>query len=165
MSKKDKGDKKNKSGKKKDTNEASVHALGPQVVQTARALRTVLSRNLSESGLYAGQDGVILALADDDGMTPGALAAKLGVKAPTMTRTIGRLEVQGFVERRSDATDARLTKVFLTAAGRATFLAIDTATKDCDQQAVRGLSGKEIRQLVKLLATVEQNLQEPDESR
>ena len=49
-------------------------------------MRTVLSRNLLESGLYAGQDGVILSLAESDGMTAGGLAQKLGVKAPTMPR-------------------------------------------------------------------------------
>lgn len=164
MSKKDKsdksekGDKKNKAGKKKEATEASLHSLGPALVQTARALRTVMSRNLAESGLYAGQDGVILTLAEENGMTPGALATRLGVKAPTMTRTIGRLEAQGFVERGSDTSDARLTKVFLTESGRTTLAMIEAANADCETQAARGLSGKELRQLVKLLSVVEQNL-------
>ena len=43
----------------------------------------------------------MLALAETDGLTAGALAQKLGVKAPTMTRTIGRMEAQGFLERRA----------------------------------------------------------------
>ena len=81
-------------------------------------MRTVMTRSLTASGLYAGQDGVILALAASDGLPAGTLAQKLGVKAPTMTRTIGRMEAQGFVERRPDAEDARLTKVYLTETGR-----------------------------------------------
>ncbi len=60
-----------------------------------------------------GRDGVILVLAANDGLPAGTLAQKLGVKAPTMTRTIGRMEAQGFVERRPDAADAQLTKVYL----------------------------------------------------
>ncbi len=35
-----------------------------------------------------------------------------------MTRTIGRMEAQGFLERRPDRDDARLTKVYLTELGR-----------------------------------------------
>jgi DNA-binding MarR family transcriptional regulator len=116
MSKK-KGDKKSKSGKKKDGAGLSATDLAPVITQTARSMRTALSRSLVESGLYAGQDGVILALSEEDGMTPGHLANRMGVKAPTMTRTIGRMEAQGFLERRSDGTDGRLTKVHLTEPG------------------------------------------------
>ncbi len=70
-------------------------------------MRTVLSRNLLESGLYAGQDGVILALAEEGwhdrrrGLPPA-----LGVKAPTMTRTIGRHGGAGL--RRTPADDATM---------------------------------------------------------
>ena len=123
-------------------------------------MRTVLSRNLVESGLYAGQDGVMLALAEIDGLTAGALAARLGVKAPTMTRTIGRMEVQGFLERRTDQDDARLTKVFLTEAGRERLQAIAEAGQISEEMAIRGLSEKQVKTLMKLLRTVEGNLQD-----
>ena len=113
MGKKHKDGKKSKSGKKKDHSEYTLADLSPALTQAARSMRTVLTRNLTASGLYAGQDGVILALAASDGLPAGTLAQKLGVKAPTMTRTIGRMEAQGFLERRPDAEDARLTKVYL----------------------------------------------------
>lgn len=158
MAKKDKGDKKNKAGKKKEETAHETPDLGVAISHTARAMRTALSRHLADCGLYAGQDGVILALANEDGLTPGLLAQRLGVKAPTMTRTIGRMEAQGFVERRADAGDARLTKVHLTEAGRASLARINAATSDCAREATRGLSGKEVRSLVKLLATVDRNL-------
>ncbi|MCL6706528.1 MarR family transcriptional regulator [Pseudomonas sp. R2.Fl] len=159
MSKKDKADKKSK-GKKKEAGQETTHDLGAAIVQAARSMRTRLSRNLAESGLYAGQDGVIQALSSEDGLTPGALAQRLGVKAPTMTRTISRLEAQGFVERRADDRDARLTKVHLTEAGAASLSQIDEASRECGEQAVKGLSGKEVKTLVRLLETVEANLQE-----
>lgn len=158
MSKKDKADKKSKTGKKKDGKGYSLHSLTPAVTQVARALRTQLSRELAESGLYAGQDGVILALSQEDGQTPGALALRLGVKAPTMTRTIGRMESQGFLERRADEVDARLTKVFLTDLGRTSLEHIGAANAECERHATKGISGKELKQLVKLLGAIEANL-------
>lgn len=72
MGKKHKDGKKNKS-KKKDQTEYTLVDLSPALTQAARSMRTVLSRNLLESGLYAGQDGVILSLAESDGMTAGGL--------------------------------------------------------------------------------------------
>jgi len=157
MAKKGKADKK-KSAKKKELAEIAPAELGPAIAQAARSMRTVLSHQLAAHGLYAGQDGVIQALADEGGLTPGALAQKLGVKAPTMTRTIGRMEVQGFVERRADTADGRLTKVFLTEAGEASLSAINDAVDDCMKLATKGLSGKDVRSLVKLLSAVDENL-------
>jgi len=155
MGKKNKDGKK---GKKKSQAAANGGGLANAVVNAARSMRTVLSRNLLETGLYAGQDGVILALAEADGLTAGALAARLGVKAPTMTRTIGRLEAQGFVERRADGADGRLTVVHLTEAGRASLDAIAEAGRESERQAADGLSDKEIRTLLKLLRAVDENL-------
>ncbi|WLR91825.1 MarR family winged helix-turn-helix transcriptional regulator [Shinella zoogloeoides] len=159
MGKKHKDGKDGKKAKKKKSHEAvSGAGLAGAVVNAARSMRTVLSRNLLATGLYAGQDGVILALSDEGGLTAGALAARLGVKAPTMTRTIGRLEAQGFVERRPDETDGRLTVVHLTEAGRASVDRITEAGRLSEQQAAEGLSEKDVRNLLKLLRAMDENL-------
>jgi DNA-binding MarR family transcriptional regulator len=150
--------KKSKSGKKKSHDDVSGAGLAAAVVNAARSMRTVLSRHLLSTGLYAGQDGVILALAEDGGLTAGALAARLGVKAPTMTRTIGRLEAQGFVERRLDEADGRLTVVHLTETGRASLDRITEAGRLSERQAADGLSDKDVKHLLKLLRAMDENL-------
>ena len=168
MGKKHKDGKDGKKAKKKKSHEAvSGAGLAAAVVNAARSMRTVLSRNLLATGLYAGQDGVILALSQEGGLTAGALAARLGVKAPTMTRTIGRLEAQGFVERKPDETDGRLTVVHLTEAGRASIGRITEAARLSEQQAADGLSEKDMRNLLKLLRAMDENLHAglPDTSR
>ncbi|MBB6483776.1 MarR family winged helix-turn-helix transcriptional regulator [Rhizobium lusitanum] len=163
MGKKNKVGKKSKSGKKKDHRDYTLADLSPALTQAARSMRTVMTRSLTASGLYAGQDGVILALAASDGLPAGSLAQKLGVKAPTMTRTIGRMEAQGFVERRPDAEDARLTKVYLTETGRNSVSEIESSAASCDELATRGFSEKDIRSLVRLLKAIENNLQAGDD--
>jgi len=159
MGKKHKDGKDGKKVKKKKSHEAvSGAGLAAAVVNAARSMRTVLSRNLLATGLYAGQDGVILALAEEGGLTAGALASRLGVKAPTMTRTIGRLEAQGFVERKPDEMDGRLTVVHLTEAGRASIDHITEAGRVSERQAADGLSEKDVRNLLKLLRAMDENL-------
>ncbi|MGA1803695.1 MarR family winged helix-turn-helix transcriptional regulator [Rhizobium sp. HT1-10] len=158
MAKKNKDGKKTKTIKKKDQAEYTLADLSPALTQAARSMRTTITRNLGDSGLYAGQDGVILALAEEDGLPAGGLANKLGVKAPTITRTIGRMEAQGFVERRTDAEDARLTKVYLTETGRNTVERINASIQACDALATRGFSEKEIRTAVRLLKAIDSNL-------
>ncbi|MCM2292457.1 MarR family transcriptional regulator [Allorhizobium sp. BGMRC 0089] len=173
MAKKDKSDKKKKSGKLKDATLKPVEArdadvkhsrdvasgeIGMAVIQAARSFRTVQTRHLADCGLYSGQESVILQLANEDGLTPGALAQKLGVKAPTMTRTIGRMEAQGFLERRGSQTDQRLTKVHLTQAGRATLEKISAANAAAEAAATRAMSAKQIRLLLALLEAMDDNL-------
>ncbi|KQV35041.1 MULTISPECIES: MarR family winged helix-turn-helix transcriptional regulator [unclassified Rhizobium] len=158
MGKKSKAEKKAKGKKKRDVALNEAADLATALVQAARSMRTVMSRSLSESGLYAGQDGVMMSLAETDGLTAGGLAARLGVKAPTMTRTIGRMEAQGFLERRADTDDARLTKVYLTTLGRDRLETIAAAGKSLEETATRGLSDKQVRTLMKLLRVVDGNL-------
>lgn len=155
---KKKDEKKKKDGKEKPPLESVMADIPQAITQAARSMRTVLSRNLLDAGLYAGQDGVMLALAAEDGLTPGGLAQRLGVKAPTMTRTIGRMEAQGFLIRRADGTDQRLTKVYLTETGRERLERISQSVETCTAQALAGFSGKEMRSLLKLLKAVDENL-------
>lgn len=151
-----KDEKKDKSARKKDL--ASLAELAPVLTQAARSLRTTLSQELAQAGLYAGQDGVILQLSQAPGLTPGQLAQQLAVKAPTMTRTIGRMEAQGFVERKADSADGRLIKVYLTPTGQDSVQAIQQALADSGAAALRDFSDKEIRTLIKLLKALDRNL-------
>ncbi|MGV2108446.1 MarR family winged helix-turn-helix transcriptional regulator [Agrobacterium vitis] len=165
MAKKDKTEKKKKSGKSKDeVKQAKLGLsgeLGMAITQASRSFRTVQTRLLTGSGLYSGQEGVVLLLAEEEGLTPGLLAQRLGVKAPTMTRTIGRMEVQGFVERRGSDADGRQTKVFLTEIGRATVEKIADANVAVERHATRGFSSKQVKVLMKLLAAIDANLLAP----
>lgn len=124
----------------------------------ARLSRTALAARLLEHGFYAGQDQIMLALNHEDGQTPGQLAIRLGVRPPTITKTINRLQVQGFLEKRASESDARQAHVFLTESGRETIRAIEKSVRKTDKQAFRGLDKKEQKLLGKLLQRVEANL-------
>jgi DNA-binding MarR family transcriptional regulator len=69
------------------------------------------------------------------------------------------MEAQGFLERRADEEDARLTKVYLTTSGRDRLETIAAAGRMSEEMATRGLSDKQVRTLMKLLRAVDGNLQ------
>ena len=56
-------------------------------------------------------------------MTLGDLAAHERVQPPSMSRTVGCLETDGYVRRRASESDGRVQLVSLTEAGTATLLA------------------------------------------
>jgi MarR family transcriptional regulator, organic hydroperoxide resistance regulator len=71
-----------------------------------------------ELGLYRGQPPVLFALWEQDGLTHGELADKLEITPATVTRMIQRMEKTGFVQRKPDDSDQRVSRVYLTEAGR-----------------------------------------------
>ncbi len=133
-----------------------IAAMG-RLQSAARLARTALAARLLAHGFYAGQDQVMLALDAQDGQTPGQLAQRLGVRPPTITKTINRLQVQGYLDKRASEVDARQAHVFLTESGRMAIRAIEKALRKTEKQAFRGMDKKEQKLVAKLLSRVESN--------
>jgi DNA-binding MarR family transcriptional regulator len=129
----------------------------------ARLARTMLAVRLLKQNLYAGQDQLMLTLAHQDGQTPSALAAQVGVRPPTMTKTIARLQAQGFLTRTESALDARQAHIFLTQSGRAAIAGIEKAIRKTEKRALDGFDKKDRKQLAKYLRKLTANLSGAEE--
>src|SRR6478735_6928621 len=69
---------------------------------------------------------MLLESADDGGVRVGEIARNLGVKVPSATEQIIKLERAGLVRREADPSDSRAVRVHLTAEGHA---AVDSANQ------------------------------------
>jgi DNA-binding MarR family transcriptional regulator len=137
---------------------ASKTAAMTRLQAAARLCRTALASRLVGHGFYAGQDQIMLALAELDGQTPSQLAARLGVRPPTITKTISRLQSQGFLAKRASDADGRQAHIYLTGNGHDAIRAIEKSVRKTEKLALRGLDKKEQKALSKLLARIEANL-------
>jgi DNA-binding MarR family transcriptional regulator len=137
---------------------ADKSATMSRLQSAARATRTALAARLLAHGFYAGQDQIMLALDLEDGQTPGQLASRLSVRPPTITKTINRLQAQGFLEKRASEADGRQAHIFLSDSGRETIRAIEKSVRKTEKLALRGLDKKEQKMLGRLLARVESKL-------
>ncbi len=129
-----------------------------RLAQAAHAYRVRAGSQLSRLKLHSGQETLLKALADSDGMSMSDLAATLGVQPPTVTKMISRLAAQGYVERRAAPGDARQAQVFLTEQGRDAIAAIDKLWKRIEKTALTDIDDKDRKRLRKLLRQVERNL-------
>jgi DNA-binding MarR family transcriptional regulator len=143
---------------------AAKGATMARLQSAARLSRTALAARLLAHGFYAGQDQIMIALHGENGQTPGQLATRLGVRPPTITKTINRLQTQGYLEKRASDSDARQAHIFLTESGADAIKAIEKAVRKTEKQAMRGLDKKEIKAFSKILARIENNLSESLES-
>jgi DNA-binding MarR family transcriptional regulator len=132
-------------------------SVGWALVQAARLHRARMGDKLASMGLFAGQEGVLQALADGP-MTMGELAGLLRVRPPTASKTVSRLSALGLVDRRSEPGDARLVRVGLTPAGEERARAIDGLWEEVEDEMLSGLDPKDRKRLRKLLRKAARSL-------
>ena len=81
--------------------------------------RRLMMRALADRGIHPGQALCLRLLVANDGIAQRDLADAMHVARPTVTKMLHSMEKAKLVRRRPDADDQRLTRVYLTAAGRA----------------------------------------------
>jgi DNA-binding MarR family transcriptional regulator len=128
------------------------------VARLARAERQALLRG---ARLHAGQDAVLAALAEEDGLAMGRLAARLGVRPPTATKMVARMEARGLVRRGGADGDRRRTFVFLSEQGSRAVAQAEEARRKGEKAAFSGLKDKDCRRLAKILAKIRRSLEKP----
>lgn len=125
-------------------------SVGRALLVTARLHRARMGERLNALGLFPGQEQALKALQAAP-MTMGELATLLRVKPPTVSKTIGRLSLQGLVTREGGSRDGRLVQVALTDSGRETALSLDAVWTEVENDLLDKLDAKERKQLRKLL--------------
>ena len=142
------------------TPQVIAESLGYLMVQICKAHRNKAQELLAEIGLHVGQEMLLMQLGIGDGLTQSELADEICVQPATLTRSLDRLSRSGLVERRIDAEDQRVSRVYLTEAGRALGQSIEQAWDELEALSFAKLTGEERVLLRRLLLQVYANLQE-----
>jgi DNA-binding MarR family transcriptional regulator len=151
---------------------------------SARAFRAFLTTaklhfknmmaTMAGSRTHPGQAMCLRLLDANDGATQRDMARMLHVAPPTVSKMLSTMEKAGLVERRPHEADQRLTRVFLTAAGRERSGQMGAAVGKYVNATFATLSERERRDLARLLeklgtriaeAAAEQTSCEPAASR
>ncbi len=140
------------------TTRSVEQGVGLLLAGICRVHRNLVSSALDQISISVGQDHFLYRLAIDEGMTQSQLADALCVDASTVTKTLGRLERDGVIERRSDAMDARISRVYLTSHGRTLLKPVIDVWKQAEMRLVKGMSKSERALLRRLLLQVSANL-------
>ena len=108
--------------------------------------------------MHVGQENLVYRLAAEEGVSQAQLAGALCLDASTVTKMLLRLERDGVVERRADAADARILRVYLTPHGKALVGPVLEVWRRMEERLTRGMSEAEILQLRRLLLHIQSNL-------
>ena len=113
---------------------------------------------LEELGLFFGQPPVLFALWKRDGQTQTEIARWMLRTPATVTATLNRMERDGWVARRPDGLDHRVTRVHLTQKGMDIRPEVEARLNQLDVMTFAGFDDGERDQLRKFLIRMEKNL-------
>ncbi len=136
------------------------------IVRTADLLGRSLAVTFKPYGLTLTQYNVLRILrgAGADGLPSGEVAERMITREPDITRLLDRMEERGWVHRRKDPADRRVTRAFLTLAGRELVDRLDAPVAAMQKHCLGHLDEAKLAELCDLLGTVREGRAPPLDS-
>ena len=124
----------------------------------ARLMRRNFDRRARAHGMSRSRWQVMWHLGQKQGVKQSELAERMDVAPISLARQLDNLEQEGMIERRRDEQDRRCFRIYLTDAAGEALEAFRPLAEETRQEALAGLSEREIQHLYDLLSRVRQNL-------
>ncbi len=130
------------------------------VNDVARMLRTYADHKARQFGITRAQWVVLARLDRFEGLKQSELAEMLDLQPITVTRLLDRLCGSGLIERRSDPSDRRAKRLFLTPAAHPLLERLGDLGEEMMANALVGVDRATVEQMVAQLAIVKENLRQ-----
>ena len=123
-----------------------------------RLLRAYADREAARFGITRAQWAVLVKVERSEGMKQTELAELMEMQPITLTRLIDKLCEQGWIERRSDATDRRVNRLYVRKAGRQLLGRMSGLRSELTATALEGINPAEAHRLLAQLEQVKENV-------
>jgi len=133
--------------------------IGFLISDVARQMRGAFDRRVRRLGLTRAQWQVLSLLHHRPGASQTELAELLEVERATAGRMIDRLERKNWVERRADAADRRINRLFLTTEARDVQSDMGRIAEDMMDDAMGSLAADEQDLLADMMERMKARLQ------
>lgn len=138
----------------------STSPSDPRLLHIAQEFRESLRlgvymfRRLDPEGELTAAQLSLLSMISDGGLRVGDIAKNLGIKVPSATEQIIKLERSGLVSRQPDVNDSRAVQVVITKAGRAAVESANQRRNAMVAGLLQELSSDEVEQLAAALPII-----------
>lgn len=136
----------------------SMESLGFLLADLSRLMRREFERRLDGSSLTLAQARALIHVARNEGIRQFELAGLLEIQPITLARLIDQLEHEHLVERRSDASDRRAYRLYLTDHAGPHLAAVKQVALDIYPDVLRGIDKQHAKQVLATLHAMRDNL-------
>lgn len=126
--------------------------------QVGKAHSNKINKILDNVNMHKGQPMLLLLLSREDGIPQSTLAKELVITPATVSAMVKRMEKAGYVIRKRDSVDERISNVYLTDEGRAISSQLHDFQNDMDAVVFDGFSDEERKTMRNYLERVLKNL-------
>jgi len=130
------------------------------IIQVCKGHYLQARERLEEIDLYRGQPRLLHLLQESDGRSQKEICEALNLKPATVTKTVKRMEKKGFLQRRADSQDQRLSRIFLTEKGREAQSEAKRIEREMEELCLDGFTREEVILLRRFLIQIRDNLKE-----
>ncbi|EOS37403.1 hypothetical protein C808_03381 [Lachnospiraceae bacterium M18-1] len=134
--------------------EVNLHVIGKQISILFRQLNLYFNRELSDIHISSTELLYLSSLYANDGIPQDDLAQEYTVDKAAVTRTIQLMEKKGLVLRRTDASDKRAKKIYLTEKARSLEPKLRELQARWISAMTEGMNTSEIVHFTKLVHTM-----------
>ncbi|GAC1396076.1 MAG: winged helix-turn-helix transcriptional regulator [Sediminibacterium sp.] len=117
----------------------------------ARKIEKLAAESWKKVGLSPGHAYLLMAVLDEPGMQPGAIAAEMQLTPSTITRFIEKLEEKKLVVR---TTEGKITNVYPTPKAKELQLELKNCVKEFYEKCISILGKEESTRFIKNLSKV-----------
>lgn len=136
-------------------NERSIQGM---MMEISRMYMEKCFAKLKKLGVHPRQIPILAVLYKKDGCSQKELVKELGVKPPTVTVSIQRLEKSGLIIRRQAEKDQRVSRIYLSEEGRAIIKEGMQMAKEGEQQILAGFSESELCLMRRFCQQIKENI-------
>ncbi|NKB47926.1 MAG: MarR family transcriptional regulator [Alphaproteobacteria bacterium] len=130
--------------------------LGYQLRRAQIAAFQHFAATVGKAGITPGWYGLMVIVANNEGLSQTRLARALGIDGSTMVAMIDRLEENGWIERQRSEVDRRSHALHLTAAGNGLLAELTPQVAAHEAELARELNADDKSKLLELLAKIAQ---------
>ena len=126
--------------------------------EVQRLVRAYADKEAARFGITRAQWAVLAKVERNEGMKQTELAEQMEMQPITLTRLIDKLCDNDWIERRGDATDRRVNRLYLLKAGRALLGKLSGLRSELTATALDGIHPADANRLLTQLELVKENV-------
>lgn len=123
-----------------------------------RALDSIANIEFKQIDLARGQYLYVVRIYEHPGIISEQLSNLIKVDRTTIARAVKKLEKNGFIERKSDPTNKKIKRLYVTQKGKEIYPFIIRENQFSNREALKGFSEKETQQVHDYLVRIRKNI-------
>jgi DNA-binding MarR family transcriptional regulator len=126
--------------------------------EVQRLVRAYADKEAARFGITRAQWAVLAKVERNEGMKQTELAEQMEMQPITLTRLIDKLCENDWIERRGDASDRRVNRLYLLKAGRALLGRLSSLRSELTATALEGIHPADAHRLLAQLEQIKENV-------